>query len=103
MEAIIRGYLEGIKFGDTQAYNHVAIIPIIGMNDSGLDYLTMKEALEGHHLMVTEVTEGGTVPELKVSNQGEKPVLLLDGEELSGAKQNRVLNTTILLRERSSR
>jgi hypothetical protein len=28
-------------------------------------------------------------------------VLLLDGEELAGAKQNRVLNTTILLQENS--
>jgi hypothetical protein len=41
------------------------------------------------------------VPELKVLNRAEKPVLLLDGEELAGAKQNRVLNTTILLREKS--
>ena len=52
-------------------------------------------------LTVTEVHEGGTVPELKVINQGEKPVLLLDGEELAGAKQNRVLNTTILVMEKS--
>ena len=57
--------------------------------------------MEGQLLTVTEVTEGGTVPELKVINRGEKPVLLLDGEELSGAKQNRVLNTTILLKEKS--
>jgi hypothetical protein len=61
----------------------------------------MKEALDGQFLTVTEVTEGGQVPELKVINRGEKPVLLLDGEELSGAKQNRVLNTTILIREKS--
>lgn len=101
MEAIIKGRLEGIKFGDIQVHNHVAVIPMISTNGSGPDYLTMKEALDGHLLTVTEVTEGGTVPELKVINKGNKPVLLLDGEELSGAKQNRVLNTTILLREKS--
>lgn len=38
---------------------------------------------------------------MKVTNKADKPVLLLDGEELSGAKQNRVLNTTILLREKT--
>ncbi|MBW6485180.1 MAG: hypothetical protein K0B01_03375 [Syntrophobacterales bacterium] len=101
MEAIVKVQMEGIKFGEIQVHNHVAVIPMIGNGDSGPDYLTMKEAMEGNFLTVTEVTEGGAVPELKVINRGEKPVLLLDGKELSGAKQNRVLNTTILIREKS--
>jgi hypothetical protein len=46
---------------------------------------------------ITEVNEGGAVPSLKVTNAGDHPVLLLDGEELIGAKQNRVLNTTVLV------
>jgi hypothetical protein len=45
---------------------------------------------------VTELGAGGSVPELRFENLGEKPVLLLDGEELVGAKQNRALNLTIL-------
>jgi hypothetical protein len=36
------------------------------------------------------------VPELRFENLGENPVLLFDGEVLVGAKQNRVLNLTIL-------
>lgn len=52
-------------------------------------------------MVITEVSHEGSVPELKVINKAEKPVLLLDGEELAGAKQNRVLNTTILLKEKS--
>jgi hypothetical protein len=47
------------------------------------------------------LSQSGSVPELKVLNRAEIPVLLLDGEELAGAKQNRVLNTTILLKESS--
>jgi len=101
MEAIIRDYLEKILFGEMQIHKHVAVIPIIGGNGAGPDYLTMKEALEGNFLRVMELTEGGHVPELKVLNGADKAVLLLDGEELVGAKQNRVLNTTILLREKS--
>jgi hypothetical protein len=45
---------------------------------------------------VTEVDAGGSVPQLRFENLGDKPVLLLDGEELVGAKQNRVVNLTIL-------
>ena len=37
------------------------------------------------------------MPELKFVNEGERSVLLLDGEELLGAKQNRVINLTILV------
>lgn len=101
MENIVKARLEEIKLGEIQLYNHVAVIPIISTNGSGLNYLTMKEAMESHSIIVTELTEDGTVPELKVVNKAEKPVLLLDGEELAGAKQNRVLNTTILLKENS--
>jgi hypothetical protein len=36
-----------------------------------------------------------------VINNADVSVLLLDGEELAGAKQNRVLNTSILVKEKS--
>ncbi len=38
----------------------------------------------------------GSVPEIKFENDAELPVLLLDGEELIGANQDRTLNLTIL-------
>jgi len=101
METTIKAYLEGLTLGKIQIHKHVAVIPVMGTNDSKPDYWTMKEAIRRNLLTVTEVDEGGHVPELKVCNKGDKPVLLLDGEELSGAKQNRVLNITILLKERS--
>ena len=101
METTVKTKMEGLKFGEIQIHNHVAVIPIIGNCDIGPVYLTMKEAMESHFLTVAEVTEGGAVPELKVINQADMPVLLIDGEEISGAKQNRVLNTTILLKEKS--
>jgi hypothetical protein len=43
------------------------------------------------------VSEGGDVPTLRLTSAADRPVLLLDGEELIGAKQNRVLNTTVLV------
>jgi len=99
MDTIIKGHLAKIKFGEMQAHHHVTVIPLFSGKGVGPDYLTMKEAMESHFITITELTEGGSVPELKVKNTGTKPVLLLDGEEVSGAKQNRVLNTTILVKE----
>ena len=59
-------------------------------------YSLLEEAIGRGTARVTEVGDGGSVPELRFENLGEKPVLLLDGEELIGAKQNRVVNLTIL-------
>lgn len=99
METAVNNHLAGIKFGDIQIYKHVSVIPLLGSKGAGPEYLTMKEAMTQSLISITEVTEGGSVPELEVKNHAKIPVLLLDGEELSGAKQNRVLNTTILLKE----
>jgi hypothetical protein len=48
-------------------------------------------------LTVTEVDEEGAVESLLVSNPLGTAVLLYEGEELVGAKQNRVLERSILV------
>jgi len=101
MENAIRGHLEGIRFGEMQRHRNMAVWPIFAAVDGGPQYMTMKEALAGGFLTVTEVSAGGAVPELKVVNSASVAVLILDGEELAGAKQNRIVNTTILLRRQS--
>ena len=60
-------------------------------------YITLVEALSFDGFKITEVSEGGSVPNLRVINETPHHVLLFDGEELKGAKQNRILNTTILI------
>ena len=60
------------------------------------DYLLLEEAIAQGLARVTEGGGGGSVAELKLENDAEMPVLLLDGEELLGAKQDRVLNLTVL-------
>jgi hypothetical protein len=81
----------------------VVVFPITnGSAEGGEHYITLAEALESHLLTVSEVSQGGSVPELSVNNAGEVAVLLLDGEELAGAKQNRVLNTTVLVPAKQS-
>jgi hypothetical protein len=81
----------------------MAVVPLFLEQDlGGPEYLTLKQALDDQLLVVTEVSEGGSVPDVRVENKADLPVLLLDGEELAGAKQNRVLNTSILLKEHST-
>ena len=101
MDPIISNVLSKLEFGEIQAFNNMAVIPLFTSVDNSSKYLTLKEALGRRLLAVTEISQSGSVPELKVVNKADIPVLLLDGEELAGAKQNRVLNTTILVMENS--
>jgi hypothetical protein len=101
MDPIVTNCLLKLEFGELQTFNNMAVIPLFTSVDNSPKYLTLKEALEGGLLVITEISKTGSVPELRVVNKAGIPVLLLDGEELAGAKQNRVLNTTILLKEES--
>ncbi|HEX2949642.1 MAG TPA: DUF6569 family protein [Armatimonadota bacterium] len=101
MQALSEKTWQQLIFGDVQSRGALAVLPIMAELPMGPEYLTLNEALAAGSLVITEVSEGGSVPELAVMNEGDLPVLLLDGEELAGAKQNRVVNTTILLKEHS--
>ncbi|MFP6899381.1 MAG: DUF6569 family protein [Opitutales bacterium] len=90
--------VQSVKIGEPQRYRNMTVMPLIGRElDTGPEYLTLQEALKEESLEVTELDEGGSVPELRVRNLSGQNVLLLDGEELMGAKQNRVLNTTVMV------
>lgn len=93
----IASALAGLTLGKAQTFKNLAMFPLIGTTASEPQYLTLDEALQRELARVTEVSEAGTVPELSFENRAPQPVLLVDGEELVGAKQNRVLNLTILV------
>ena len=77
------------------------MVPVFTRADSAPDYLTLTEALQQRLAAITEVSAGGQVPNVKVTNASELYLLLVEGEELIGAKQNRTLNTSILLAGKS--
>jgi len=97
MDKIIGDFLEQLKVGRKQSHKNLALYPLLSSYSIGLEYLLLDEALSENLIEVVEVSEGGSVPELKVMNKSAKMVLILDGEELVGAKQNRIVNTTILV------
>ncbi len=83
--------------GPGATFQNLTLLPLIADRDRAADYIVLDEALVKRWIEITEASEAGQVPELKVVNRGDMAVLLLDGEELIGAKQNRVLNLTILV------
>ena len=88
--------LERIEVGSPTSFANLTLFPLIGDPGRRPDYATLDEAIKEGWFEVSEVSRGGSVPELKASNRGDRAVFMMDGEELVGTKQNRVLNLTIL-------
>jgi hypothetical protein len=94
--SIIHDLLKTIEIGNSTTFENLTMYPLLGTSEQKLEYVTLDEALAAKTASVTEVSESGSVPDLLFRNDGDIPVLLLDGEELVGAKQNRVLNLSML-------
>ncbi|KAA3663736.1 MAG: hypothetical protein DWQ04_09295 [Chloroflexi bacterium] len=101
MNTKIVEYLSKIWLGDVQTFENMTIFPVFVSESDEIEYISLGEALEQKVVTITEIDQSGSVPNLKVINHSEQWILLLDGEEIVGAKQNRILNTTILLDKKS--
>ena len=101
MENVVKTRLQSVLFADAQIYRNIVILPLVAEGSGALQYRTLGESLAAGEVTITEVSTAGSVPELQVLNRGHLPVLLVDGEEVAGAKQNRVLNTSILVKANS--
>lgn len=66
------------------------------------DYITSVRALAEKLVKVTETDEGGDVNAIRAENHADRPVFFMDGDVLIGAKQTRVLNTSLLLAAKSA-
>jgi hypothetical protein len=100
--SVISRVLSSVEFGKPVHVKNLSMFPVLVGGEQAAAYLTLDEALAHGWATVTEVSEHGSVPTLRVTNGGAKPVLILDGEELVGAKQNRIVNLTILVAARST-
>jgi hypothetical protein len=93
--------LQSVRVTDQQDAGGLQAFGLRWENGDTLKYTTLDDALAATTLEVTEVNEGGSVPVLKVVNKGDTLVFLMAGEQLIGAKQNRVLNASIMVAAQS--
>ena len=91
----LSNHLSGpIEVGPPDVAGPLTVYPLIGPATT-LDYVAFATA--HGKVAITELEGGASVNDLVVQNQGDKPVLLYEGEELLGAQQNRVLDISILV------
>ncbi len=87
---------EIVQLGEPVEHRGVVIAPLFPRRQPRAQYVTLEDSL-ALGFRVRELDEAGVVPTLAVENPLDANVLLYDGEELVGAKQNRILNVTVLV------
>jgi hypothetical protein len=88
--------LLSVEPGASQRHDNLTIFPLISGVQPDLPYLLLGDAIASGVVSIGELGSG-SVPSLVASNKGEVDVLIFDGEQLIGAKQNRITNRTIIL------
>src|SRR5437879_13813864 len=83
-----------------QQHGAVEIFHLRWPGINGLDYITLDEALGAECIEVTEFTETGQVPRIKIINRSEQMVFVMAGEQVGGWKENRGVNARLSLPRR---
>ena len=85
-----------VRIGEPQVCGGVAVFPLFAESSSSLDYLLFDEATAAGMLAVREVPDDSRINRLLAENVGDCPVLFVEGEEVRGGKQDRVLAVSVL-------
>jgi hypothetical protein len=93
----LRDVFAGLNIGATVGVGNVQVFPLLRPEVGAADYALLDDLIDEGQAEVLEVDELGSVPTLKVRNLSALDALLLDGTELRGARQNRMVNVTIVV------
>ena len=92
-----RDLFTGLCIGKPLYHHNLTIFPLSWAHPHDAPYILLGTAIEVGQAVVEEVNEAGSVPNLVVTNKAGQPLLIPEGEILIGAKQNRVVNVTVLV------
>ncbi|MBI3973659.1 MAG: hypothetical protein HY332_20480 [Chloroflexi bacterium] len=100
--AVLSGWLAALRTGEPRAHGTLTVVPLYARETAPVPpYRTLAAAIASGAVIVTEKAQA-QVPTLHVENRGALLVLILDGEEVVGGRQNRIVNSTLLVPPRCS-
>ena len=94
----VGAFLDVCRLWRKQTHRNLTVFALLGTEVFDPDYLLLDTALEEGLVEIRELGPEGPVPELRLVNRAERPVLIVEGEELVGVEQNRVVNVTKLVK-----
>jgi len=79
------------------AWGKVRMHPLRLRGTPNLEYLVLNDSESEGVVRIEETCASGSVPELQVRNRAKSRLLIPEGSTLIGAKQNRVVNLSVML------
>ena len=94
---VLNELLDSITVGRPQVFEEVQVFPLFSSRSDSSSLLELDEALAKGLVEITEVSDAGSVPQLNVTNSSLRDVIIYDGQQLIGARQNRAINITVVV------
>ncbi len=93
----VRSWIRDLAPGEPKSFGAIAVAVLYSSAPkNNVAYQLLAMAIASGDVEITE-TDDATVPTLMVRNRGALPVLIADFEEIVGGRQNRTVNTSILV------
>ena len=96
MNIVIDGMRVSLELLNAQRYRNMEVIPVRINRNGHNDYLTLKRGIRAGFVEITEC-EVSTVGTVLARNKANVPLVLIDGDEIVGAKQNRIMNRSLIV------
>jgi hypothetical protein len=97
VDEILSQTLHSIDISEPVSHGLLHIFPLRGGTPEEGDLTLLEDGLRAGTLRVEELHETGCTPGLRIVNEGDLRVLILEGDELIGAGQHRVANSSVLV------
>ena len=92
-----------LKFGDLHEFGNLRLTPIFIDEEIPPDgFVGFDELFDKGLVDASELSESGVVGRISVTNKSDCHLVLLDGEALVGAKQNRIVERSMIIGPQSS-
>ncbi|WP_019268310.1 ARPP-1 family domain-containing protein [Methanobrevibacter smithii] len=92
--------LKHLSLAERQNYENMTVVPILSDTNTPFDVLDLKEGLK-MGLVKIEECDNSNIEQVKLKNNSISPLILLDGEEIAGSLQNRIISQTMIIAPKS--
>ena len=93
----VNGLIKLLEVGRPAAYQALTIVPIYRTDSPRPgEFVMLDEAIKNGWIEIAEL-DGGRVPQVRISNLSKRTIYIMGGEILTGARQDRILASDLLL------